>query len=516
MEPGERTEVELDAFRRQWRQEVSARSKRQEPASGGSESSRPAARRKSTVPPPVPATVIQRREAHAETDEVEPRSYHDLLDKEDDLRLGHDALSRTAGSSKEPRSALEHYEKAVEREGQGSLGDSLKLYRKAFKLDDSVHEQYKRKHFPPASFVPKPASLNPSNAAVTVPNTAHHSLHGLPQSMSELLDEFSKLSIPGAPPPTDASPAPPCPIAELPEELLVNVLRWTAVTDVASFVRLAQVCKRFAYLIVTEEQIWKRIALGTEYGFAAMHYEYACDLYGRALEDSEEGGVLLGPADHPPLDEADSIALPCAANTDPTNDILQRLYASSWRQMFRCRPRLRFNGCYISTCNYTRPGAASTTSLTWGTPVHVVTYFRYLRFFRDGTAISLLTTTEPADVVHHLLKSNMHHHHHGALPSAVMKDALRGRWRLSGPGDGTHAGSEEAEGDVHVETEGVVPKYMWKMQFVLGSAGKGARNNRLSWKGFWSYNRQTDDWGEFGLKNDKPFYWSRVRSYGLG
>jgi F-box protein 9 len=36
--------------------------------------------------------------------------------------------------NREPRSALEHYEKAVERESQGSLGDSLNLYRKAFKV----------------------------------------------------------------------------------------------------------------------------------------------------------------------------------------------------------------------------------------------------------------------------------------------------------------------------------------------------------------------------------------------
>jgi len=37
----------------------------------------------------------------------------------------------------EPKSALEHYEKAVEREDQGSLGDSLDLYRKAFKVRNS-------------------------------------------------------------------------------------------------------------------------------------------------------------------------------------------------------------------------------------------------------------------------------------------------------------------------------------------------------------------------------------------
>lgn len=34
----------------------------------------------------------------------------------------------------EPVTALDHYERAVEKESQGSLGDSLMLYRKAFRV----------------------------------------------------------------------------------------------------------------------------------------------------------------------------------------------------------------------------------------------------------------------------------------------------------------------------------------------------------------------------------------------
>lgn len=123
-----------------------------------------------------------------------------------------------------------------------------------------------------------------------------------------------------------------------------------------------------------------------------------------------------------------------------------------------------------------------------------------------------------------------------------MSSALRGRWRMSGdsrlsqvplqdkrsriPGVYIREGlspaavtfPEEEEGSVHVETQGVAPRYLWIMHFSLGSAGRksGTRNNRLSWKGFWSYNKLTDDYGEFGLKNDKPYYFSRVKSYGSG
>jgi len=105
-----------------------------------------------------------------------------------------------------------------------------------------------------------------------------------------------------------------------------------------------------------------------------------------------------------------------------------------------------------------------------------------------------------------------------------MRDALRGRWHLSGDPfctkplpapaeDGTEHPGPEAEGDVYLETEGVTPRYIFKMQLSLATAGRGAKNNKLNWKGYWSYNRLADDWAEFGLKNDRPFYWSRVRSY---
>ena len=77
---------------------------------------------------------------------------------------------------------------------------------------------------------------------------------------------------------------------------------------------------------------------------------------------------------------------------------------------------------------------------------------------------------------------------------------------------------------MHIETEGADigqphPKYFYKMILSLKSIGRGsgaAKNNKMVWMGYWSYNKLTDDWAEFGLKNDKAFFWSRVRSYGSG
>lgn len=377
-------------------------------------------------------------------------------------------------------------------------------------MDDRVDQKYKNKHFPPSFFKTKVSNPNPSNASVTIPNTAHHSLHGPPQPIKELLASFAGLTVEPAAPLVEGTPPPPCPLADLPDEILVQILKTVAIVDVSSFTRLAQVCKKFAYLVSTEEQIWKRVCLGSEVGFGAMHYDWQKDVLGGPLDEDipemdEDGNILDKP---PPLTKEDATQL-----------LYHSAYSSSWHLMFRLRPRIRFNGCYISTVNYMRPGQASPMQSIWSNPVHIVTYYRYLRFFRDGTVISLLSTTEPADVVHYLTKELAATHRNGAsphLPSIVMQNALRGRWRLSTAEDSPEADLKEAEGDVFIETEGANPRYMYRMQVSLRSAGKGAKNNKLVWQGFWNYNRLTDDAGEFTLRNDKAFYWSRVKSYGDG
>ena len=97
-----------------------------------------------------------------------------------------------------------------------------------------------------------------------------------------------------------------------------------------------------------------------------------------------------------------------------------------------------------------------------------------------------------------------------------MQNALRGRWRLSSASDSPVPDLKDVEGDLYIETEGV-GKYIYCMELSLRSAGKGAKNNKLSWKAYYHYNKLTpDDRGEFTLKNDKAFFWSRVKSDGMG
>lgn len=421
-------------------------------------------------------------------------------------------------------------------------------------MDHGVDRRYREKYFPAGSQAKAAASASPappitapftgttrtSQPAATSTQPPPDAAPSQPQPVGDLIASFSNLQIEPLAPDVEGAEAPPCPIASLPDEILVHILQDVAVSDVANFARLSLVCKRLAYLVSHEHRIWRRICVGDEVGFPTMHHHWQTDITWEALDgelveveaednddqDNAESAqtVFISRSELQRRQHADKVAL--------TLNLVPSPYAT-WRTMFRSRPRLRFNGCYISTVNYIRTGVLSTNQATWGgAPVHIVTYYRYLRMFRDGTCISLLTTHEPADVVHSLTRELLHLHRDSSasayLPSAMMRYALRGRWRLSsalsdfGEDDddvaqgSSNTKTEDPEGDLYIETEGVGSKYIYRMDLSLRSAGKGARNNKLAWRGFYSYNKLTDDWGEFLLKNDKPYFFSRVKSYGMG
>jgi F-box protein 9 len=135
---------ELENFRNQWRKEVSARTKGTAKESEKKQS-RPSVptrasfkNAKDPIPPPSAANTSA---AHNEddVDGLDPKTYHDLEDTDNRRRLDSNQYpSSSVDANTTPISALEHYEKAVEKESQGSLGDSLSLYRKAYRV--CVHD----------------------------------------------------------------------------------------------------------------------------------------------------------------------------------------------------------------------------------------------------------------------------------------------------------------------------------------------------------------------------------------
>ena len=135
-EPVPENEAELAAFRQRWREEVQSRNKApQGPASP--ERSRPQQRRRSTAHtrPAAAGPAPVKKLEEFEHEELPPKPYHDLPNKEDALKLGDEGQEHErAKLFQEPSSAIEHYEKAVEKESHGQLGASLHHYRKAFKV----------------------------------------------------------------------------------------------------------------------------------------------------------------------------------------------------------------------------------------------------------------------------------------------------------------------------------------------------------------------------------------------
>ena len=403
-------------------------------------------------------------------------------------------------------------------------------------MDSSVDKTYRNKHF--AHVWKKPAQPPPNEqptATVAAPAPAEQETLPTP----ELIATFAHLPIPQADPIIENTPPPPCPISNLPSEVLVEILRHVALRDPAAFGRMALVCKRLAYHFAHEQHIWRRICQRPEFGFQGMHYTFACDHLGHPIYTLNGSRYTPFPTDAP-------VKIP--------NPL------SSWSQVFQSHPRIRFTGIYISTVNYTRPGATSSfQNVSWNSPIHIVTYYRYLRFYPDGSVVSLLSTTEPVDVVPHISWENMmaarapaHRGHQRkvsdpgqALSGAVdpvppvamnaLKHGLRGRWRLTPPvplpddtpeDEKTEATADPVQAsldprDLVIETEGVDPKYVYTMHLALRSpsASKShvnpSKNTKLAWRGFWSYNKITDDWGEFGLRNDRAFVFRRVRGWGL-
>lgn len=120
---------ELESFREQWRAEVRARNPTATETQQQGTTSRQTENSKSTTPRttrPVHLSSGKPKAPDTEEDYVQARSFDDTEPKE---TARQEDEERT-----EPVTALEHYERAVEKEAQGSLGDSLMLYRKAFRV----------------------------------------------------------------------------------------------------------------------------------------------------------------------------------------------------------------------------------------------------------------------------------------------------------------------------------------------------------------------------------------------
>ncbi|XP_072247198.1 F-box only protein 9 [Leuresthes tenuis] len=134
-------------------------------------------------------------------------------------------------------------------------------------------------------------------------------------------------------------------ISALPREILMYIFRWVVSSDLdmRALEQLSLVCRGF-YICARDPEIWRLACLR---------------VWGR--------------------------------------NCTKLLPYKSWREMFLQRPRVRFDGVYISKTSYIRQGEESLDGFyrAW----HHVEYYRYLRFFPDGHVIMLTTPEDPLSVI---------------------------------------------------------------------------------------------------------------------
>ncbi|KAK6361450.1 hypothetical protein TWF730_005178 [Orbilia blumenaviensis] len=530
---------ELESFRRRWKQDLQSQ---RQPLSGPSQPNPDASASSSNPTDHNTHKAPHKRRPSQHARDVVPQNLlaqkqHDIdefrsldLDVQPSPSLG--PGERTLDSAP-LTTGLDHYEAAVEKEKDGRINESVRLYRKAFKLDPSVHEKYKEKHYPsqPTSEKLKnPKTTATSGKKVLPTEELVNTFAGLPILAGDNIDLASLKG-------NDSyKKAPTCPISTIPREILIQIFFKLADADLSSFVRSVTVCKSICYLIYTERQIWRELCRNA-YEDMIWGPSWACDIRGEPLLEHDPDNVetrlaSLGIIEEDEDEDSDEEE-PSKFDVPPTrpfDEIEVIKYNSSYRLMFIERPRIRYDGLYISTCRYLRHGNYMTSSFTLATPVHVVTYYRYLRFFPSGFAIHLLTPAEPSDVVHDITLDNYNYlaltksTTSSALPSRFnnIKHILPARWRVHfNPDTYPSPNSTDEPGHrIEIESKGsdTAGRYINTLDLTLkmrprGIGGRRGYGDRLSWNSYTSFNVLTEDRGSYSLKNDKPFYFSRVKSY---
>lgn len=111
--PESSAQADLDRFRDEWLSEV-ARNKRPGRNVGVGRFDDSALSRRKEKAPVLPSAPSSNAQHNEFSEDVEPRTYGDLPDKENVLRLGKEGESSNRNVESEPSTALEHYEHAVE------------------------------------------------------------------------------------------------------------------------------------------------------------------------------------------------------------------------------------------------------------------------------------------------------------------------------------------------------------------------------------------------------------------
>ncbi|KAF7430901.1 hypothetical protein PC9H_006616 [Pleurotus ostreatus] len=401
----------------------------------------------------------------------------------------------TAQASSALFSAVRVYRNAVQCESRGELDEAMVLYRQAFRMDPNVDRAYDKEERL-ATVLARPVEANAEQmtegVAVEAVSLALSKLSltlrkgesggNLVGLLAGIVKAF----------PSDLTFAPedeklPVFFSDLPDEVLLLIVHKMDNTTIGRF---SQVCRK-ACLLALDPGRWRDLVVST--------YK-------------------------PPQISSLTELVP----------ILER-HGHDYRRVYIEQPRVRLDGLYIAVCHYVRPGLSENH---WVNISHLITYNRYLRFFPDGRVLSLLVNEEytPQQMIP-LLKYN-----------SRMKGLLVGEWALEGttiqlsnlidsqsvpsnfiPLDGEipaallddHAVTStlkpskrhHAHETTHASTAREAPRYVFSMTLSLRSRPVNGKWNKLDIVDYSTVNVETGDVQPVALKQERPFWFSKVRSY---
>lgn len=343
--------------------------------------------------------------------------------------------------------ALELFEKGTDKEHIGKLSEAIEFYREAFKLHSTVDKVYREKltkqkqkeddmkklerRVRKKLIISKNVRLDKSQEKTTTDDSEKAGV----VELEEPAEEDQKVE--------------PCLLLEyLHDDVLVYLLKYMALHGFSpEWINLSLTCRKLANAGLESSDIWKSLCL------QAYKTSY------QSLQSNKRIGLLA----------SDSY--------------------DGYRDMYFKKPFMMFGGVYISICTYLREGSSHET-LSWTNPIHMITYYRYIRFSVTGRCMRLLTVAEPQDVIPKFTPD---------WQANGLKDVHMGFWSL------------EDDGTLIIEGEGSVENCQFTQILKVSNAGR-RKHHQLKWVRSYFHNSEGAE-NEFSLKNEKWFTFSRVKSF---
>lgn len=446
------------------------------------------------------------------------------------------------------KEAIALFERAIDFEAHGSMSDAVQLYRRAFRLNEQVDLLYRSNKVP--QNMKKLEAESGKNVMKRVDERKVRSIN-----VHELLQSFENATI-TAPKKPEGSPEADIDqdklanqvsemgleslllsaveevsrLVYLPEDIWFSIFEILLLTNPESWFNYSITCKRNAYLGLSSSNVWRKLCylIYPEQSYIENKLFLSLSRNSNRIrteseeeEEEEEEQSAENEENSDDFSEKDEDEVLGLDDLPVPLDQIKLLphYNNSWKHMLNNRPFIKFQGCYISVINYYSEGGKAEFSNSWSNPVRMITYYRYLRFYPDGTCIKVLSSINPKGVINQFLRNNSNkaillHGSDGALkPGGFAPKSAHaiysGTWTIS------------TTGEVHIKIEeGSVPYYNFHYHFQVASIGDVMKHAKLKWIRYYAIRKRMEDnddrEGEilnFPLKNEKPFKFLRVRSY---